>query len=140
MKNATIDYIAQLFDCLGPTGGPVNDLPPYFSRLSFRCGCCCNSDTVVDAELIRILGRIYEHFERDINIISGFRCVDFDAFVNEKHGDYHTTGKAADFTAGVEPEEIAKFLDDTFYGKYGVGVYQNYLHLDVRPGFERWHV
>ena len=132
------DFVIDIFDNQKRIGDEMNDLSKHFGRREFTCKCGCTSNTV-DAELIRILERIRDHFQRKIIILSGCRCYNHNKTVGGSENSYHITGKAADFyVKGIEPKVVVKFLRDVFFGKYGVGLYNDRVHLDVREGFAKW--
>ena len=117
----------------------TGDISKHFNRQEFRCKCGrCDLDTV-DAELLKVLEEIRAYFERPIHITSGYRCPAWNSFQGGITSQ-HLYGRAADFFIdGIKPVQIAKWLDDHYPEKYGVGLYDSWVHLDTRTnGPARW--
>lgn len=110
----------------------------YFSRQEFACRCGCGGDTV-DAALLQVLEDARDHFQRPIQVNSGFRC---DAH-NEKEGGWpdseHLKGKAADIVVvGWSPSEVQAYFKSKYRSTYGIGSYRTFTHIDVRERKARW--
>ena len=65
----------------------------------------------------------------------------FNGTANKKVGgakySQHVQGKAADIViSGVTPYEVAKYAESL--GAGGIGLYNSFTHVDVRPGKSRW--
>jgi uncharacterized protein YcbK (DUF882 family) len=115
----------------------MGDISKNFSRREFACKCGCGFE-VVDVELLRVLEEVRERFG-PVKITSGCRCLEHNRKVGGTLGSEHTRGIAADFVVpGVSPEVIAGYLRDTYPGRYGIGEYADWVHLDMRPRFARW--
>lgn len=111
---------------------------PYFKREEFACQCGCGQ-CGVDAELLDSLTKIREHFNAPVTITSGNRCIKHNASVGGAENSKHVAGIAADFkVSGVCPAEVASTLHTWYPGKYGIGVYPSWVHLDVREQKARW--
>ena len=39
---------------------------------------------------------------------------------------------------GVAPHRVFDALDDAFPGQYGIGLYEFYVHIDIRKDKARW--
>ncbi|MBR3569238.1 MAG: hypothetical protein IKN96_00345 [Oscillibacter sp.] len=39
---------------------------------------------------------------------------------------------------GVPPEKVYAYLTGKYPNKYGIGKYQTFTHIDVRPSKARW--
>lgn len=104
----------------------------WFTREEFACKCGCGQDTV-DAELLRLLERIREHFGAPVLIGSGNRCVEYNRDVGGSERSQHLLSKAADIeVVGVSPRRVARYA--TELGAPGVGDYESFTHIDVRSG------
>lgn len=116
----------------------MTQLNKYFKRKEFSCRCGCGTSTV-DAELLQVLTDVREHFGKPVVITSGHRCAKHNANVGGVKDSMHLTGKAADIkVSGVQPERVQIYLTHKYKGKYGVGSYPNFTHIDVRDGCARW--
>lgn len=113
-------------------------LNQYFKRKEFACRCGCGTSTV-DAELLQVITDVREHFGSPVVITSGHRCAKHNANVGGAKNSMHLTGKAADIKVrGILPSEVHKYLTDKYQGKYGIGKYNYFTHIDVRAGCARW--
>lgn len=110
----------------------------YFKRAEFKCKCGnCYCDTV-DAELLGVLTKTREQFGV-IHILSGHRCRIHNDSVGGTARSQHILGKAADIAArDVAPADIYSWLDLRYSGKYGIGSYDSFTHIDVRSNRARW--
>lgn len=95
----------------------------YFSRDEFRCPCgkWCNGYPVEPSEkLVRFMDTMRGYFGRPVIVVppdghsggSGVRCQTYnDSLKGSVTNSYHTTGKAADFSApGVGASTIESYL------------------------------
>ena len=113
-------------------------LSPHFIRSEFACPCGCGCDTV-DAELLTVLEAIRNFFGLPVTISSGIRCPTHNDDIGGVGGSQHMTGKAADFTVMHHtPARVHEYLVGKYLHKYGIGNYQRWTHIDVRPIMARW--
>jgi hypothetical protein len=128
---------------LQPREAPMGDLSQNFSRREFACHCGCGfgmNEGDVHPELVQLLERIREHFDAPISITSGCRCATHNHLVGGAKNSQHLQGKAADIKViGVRPEQVAKWLERTNPLRLGIGRYDRWTHVDVRPGMARWN-
>lgn len=119
----------------------MGDLSKNFSRSEFVCNCGCGFDTV-DAELIMVLQDISDTFGAMIQVSGGNRCAFRNAGTEGAAKDsLHMDGKAADFRCrGIGPAIVYNFLNDKYPNKYGIGLYPDRVHIDVRKKRARWSV
>ncbi|EAZ2866630.1 DUF882 domain-containing protein [Salmonella enterica] len=111
----------------------------YFKRSEFACKCGCGQDTV-DAELLAILEDVREHFGKPVIINSANRCPTHNKRVGGASKSVHLTGKAADIVVkGVAPDIVHAYLTAKYSGKYGIGKYNTFTHVDSRSKESRWN-
>jgi len=91
----------------------------------------------VDAHLYEQLSRIYDHFGKQVQLVSGFRFA-------ERDSSRHFNAAAMDIrVAGVSTNELYKFAETLDMGGMGIGIYptSQFVHVDFRapgePSF-RW--
>lgn len=110
-----------------------------FRRNEFACKCGCGFDTV-DVDLVRTLERVRQEFGgQPVIITSGCRCPSHNASVGGSVNSKHLIGQAADFyILGVAPKRVYEWMDVEFRRKYGLGLYNAWVHLDVRREKARW--
>ena len=116
----------------------MGDLSKHFSRAEVACKCGCKLDSM-DYETVNVLEATREHFGVPIAITSGCRCPDYNAKVGGAKNSFHTKCRAVDITvAGVSPDAVQAYLKFTYPGKYGIGCYPTFTHLDTGP-VRRWN-
>lgn len=115
-------------------------LSSNFVRAEFKCQCNkCDYDTV-DTELITVLQSLRDHFASPVKITSGNRCTDHNESVGGSKGSYHIRGRAADIQVkGVAPVIIQDYLESKYSGKFGIGRYALFTHIDTRTRAGRWN-
>ncbi len=117
----------------------MGDLSKNFSRDEFKCRCGRCEQVGPDPQLVEELQALRDHFGRAIVINSGHRCPAYNRRVGGARQSQHLKGTAADFNiAGYTPDEVQEHLLARFLGRYGVGRYNSFTHLDVRRGPARW--
>lgn len=111
-------------------------LSEHFDSDEFKCHCC--GKLTIDPKLIEQLELLRQELDNHpITINSGYRCKRNNQLVKGVPNSQHTLGKAADIrVAGFTPEQVAKAAEKV--GFTGIGVYNNFTHLDVRPNPARW--
>jgi uncharacterized protein YcbK (DUF882 family) len=92
---------------------------------------CKRTDTekAIDPRLYEILSRVYDRFQRRIELVSGFR--------NQKRtSSFHFHGSASDIRIpGISDKELHKFVQTLDTGGMGIGIYPRagFIHVDIRP-------
>jgi uncharacterized protein YcbK (DUF882 family) len=119
----------------------MGDVAPHFSRHEFACSCGCGF-CAVDVELVCVLEDLREAFGgRPVHINSGCRCERYNARpdVSGSKGSYHCKAMASDvWIDDAEPDALADYLEAVYPGRYGIGRYNDFTHIDVRPSPARW--
>jgi uncharacterized protein YcbK (DUF882 family) len=92
---------------------------------------CKRTDTEkpIDPRLIVILSHVYDHFQKRLEIVSGYRN-------QRKQTSFHFKGSASDIRIdGVPPKKIVQFASTLDAGGMGIGLYPRarFVHIDVRP-------
>lgn len=119
------------------TKGSSLRLSPNFNLNEFHCKCAfpeCKK-TYLDLELIEFLEKKRQQIGKPIKINSAFRCTQHNLKIGGKKGSIHLTGKAADI---VIPGENMKELVSIFEDADGLGIYDSFLHVDLRGYKARW--
>jgi uncharacterized protein YcbK (DUF882 family) len=92
---------------------------------------CKRTDTekAINPRLFEMLSRIWDHFGKRIELVSGFR--------NQKRtSSFHFHGSASDIRIpGVSDKELHKFVTSLDAGGMGIGIYPRagFVHVDIRP-------
>ena len=111
--------------------------PEYDTKLACSCGC---GFTVTDPAVFIMLENVRAYFGRPITITSGARCKEHNDKIGGASKSQHLTGKAVDFVVdGVHPRMVANFIEaEPYYSLLGLGVADNFTHVDVRGTNARW--
>lgn len=111
----------------------------HFKLIEFKCND--NSRVVVlNDELVAVLETARRYFGRAIKINSGYRTVAYNSTLkNASPKSQHTHGNAADIVvSGVKPIDVYNYFNETYPNTYGVGIYNTFVHIDVRATKSRW--
>lgn len=110
-----------------------------FSRGEFACRCGCGFDTV-DIVTLTVLQTLRNHFKESVRITSGCRCAKYNKKIGGAKRSKHVQGRATDIqVANILPVKVADYLEKTYKGKYGIGRYSTFTHIDTRSGSPaRW--
>lgn len=126
------------------TKGKDVKLSKNFVSSEFDCtGTSCCSETIIDDDLIVILQKVRDHFNKPVHINSGYRCPTRNAQIaNASTQSKHMYGMAADIRVeGIAPEDVAKFAESI--GVLGIGLYNTdtdgyFVHIDTRTTKSFW--
>lgn len=100
--------------------------------------CKDGSDTIyIDVELVKILQKVRNHFNKQVKITSGYRTTAYNAKVGGVKNSYHIKGQATDIQIkGISL--IIVGLVASHYGASGIGVYNSFTHIDTRQNNSYW--
>lgn len=117
----------------------MGDLSKNLNRSEFKCNCGeCDYDTV-DHELVGVIQGVRDYFDQSVTITSGNRCPAYNDRIGGAKRSYHPRGRAADIQVrNTSPSKVQKYLLDKYKGRYGIGVYNSFTHIDTRTNFARW--
>lgn len=117
-------------------GQGLNDiqLTENFNLKEFQCSCC--GTVKIDPELVRRLQAMRDELGVPIIVNSGYRCPAHNKAVGGAKDSQHLVGKAADITARDLPRLM--LLAEKYFHDQGLGLYKNYVHVDVRGTRVRW--
>lgn len=125
----------------------------HFTEAENRCRCGDCNKYSADIELVAVLEELREELgRRAINVTSWFRCRAHNnrptSVVNAQgipgagsnDNSWHLVGGAVDFwVRGIDPELIGRKLRKKYPNKYGIGIYDWGVHLDIRPVRADWN-
>ncbi len=123
----------------------MGDLSPNLSRYEMACECGCGFDTV-DIELVVVLQGLCDFLFGDMGwkpvlIITGpNRCRMHNSKTpGASPNSQHVYARAADFKIKVhgefvDPKRIYNYLHALYPNQYGIGLYNNRVHIDTRTG------
>ena len=115
----------------------INDfqLSENFNLQEFECTHPDHRHVRVDSELVEKLQELRERLGLPMIINSGYRCPERNEQVGGAENSQHLFGKAADVSlhnqamSGQDISSLARGIEFT-----GIGLYDNFIHLDVRDG------
>lgn len=103
--------------------------------------CKDGSDTVfISLCLVSVLQQIRDHFEKPVIINSAYRNDTYNKKVGGAEYSQHKYGTAADICiSGVSPAAIAAYVETIMPNTGGIGIYRDFVHVDVRAARARWN-
>lgn len=113
-------------------------LSANFAVREFRC--LDGSDIIlIDDTLVVLLQGIRDHFTAAVTINSAYRTASHNTKVGGSKASQHLLGTAADITVkGVPHIEVAQYAEYLLGGGGGIGLYNTFVHVDVREKRSRW--
>jgi len=117
-----------------------------FKRQEFECKCGCQMPLEVYENIIKLSSQLQflrDYTGRPISINSAYRCVPHNANVGGSKTSQHIYGKAADITIeSLKPIEVYAIIEDLIdFGvmlQGGLGLYDTFVHYDIRKTRARW--
>lgn len=117
----------------------MGNISEHFNREEFECKCGCGLSPV-DKELIDVLEDIRSFFGEPIIVTSGNRCDDYNRSIGGAYESKHKVGIACDFKVKNELHELVyEYLEHKYRDKYGLGLYDTWVHIDMRSVKARWN-
>lgn len=103
--------------------------------------CQDGTDPVFIApELVQVLQKIRSHFRKPVTINSAYRTPGHNMKVGGTQYSQHLYGTAADIVVkGIDPKTVAAYAETLMPRKGGIGLYSNFVHIDVRAVKSRWN-
>ena len=119
----------------------MGDLTAHFSKYEFKCRD--GSEHPIDCGLLAMLEAIRCHFDKPVNITSGYRSPNYNAAVGGALNSQHLYGTAADFQVSGVPIEQVHDWADAMFPVSGLGLYKRsgtwgWIHIDNRGSRARW--
>lgn len=106
-----------------------------FSMHEFQCRE--GQEVKLHEDLIERLQLLRERIGKPILITSGYRTREYNSKVGGARNSYHMRGMAADIQArGMSVQKLAQ--EAAAAGFLGIGVYENFVHVDVRDYKAYW--
>ena len=114
-------------------------LSAHFHLYEFDCTDGSNP-VFLSQGLVDLLENIRVHFGRPVHINSGYRTVSYNASLkNSSPKSQHCNGLAADFwVEGHTPAEVYAYAETLLGDHGGLGLYDSFVHIDVRADKSRW--
>jgi uncharacterized protein YcbK (DUF882 family) len=117
-----------------------------FNSEEFECNCGCDmpywvrSNTYDLADQLQILR---DALKIPIHITNAYRCESHNKAVGGTDNSQHLKGKAADLQIkGIDSKDlyntIRTFIEERIMLEGGLGLYDNFVHYDIRRTKARW--
>jgi hypothetical protein len=115
----------------------------HFKRSEFTCNCAglCNKLDGISRELVEALDTLRGAMGAPMVVTSGLRCPEYNYDVGGSSESRHLYGLAADILIpdGFTTEEFADMAEELpEFSNGGIGLYDSFVHLDVRGRRARW--
>lgn len=103
--------------------------------------CTDGSDPIfIATELVTILQKVRSHFGKAVTITSAYRTPTKNKAVGGETYSKHLYGMAADIKVkGVTPKAVAQYVEKLLPNCGGIGIYDTFVHIDVRDTKSRWN-
>jgi uncharacterized protein YcbK (DUF882 family) len=113
-----------------------------FKPEEFTCKCdgLCDHEDIISRELVGGLQLLRTTIGRGVYVTNGVRCPEHNKNVGGVADSKHLYGLAADIQVrGMTTEELAHEIEQIeAFVLGGVGLYDNFVHVDVRGRRARW--
>ena len=118
-----------------------------FKLKEFECKCECDMPLEVYENIIKLASQLQflrDYTGRPITINSAYRCPEHNAKVGGSKTSQHLLGKAADITIqSLKPAEVYALIEELIDMGHllqgGLGLYDTFVHYDIRKNKERWN-
>jgi len=118
-----------------------------FKIQEFECKCGCDMPLEVYENIIKLASQLQflrDYTGRPITINSAYRCPEHNAKVGGSKTSQHLLGKAADITIqSLKPAEVYALIEDLIDMGHmlqgGLGLYDTFVHYDIRKTKARWN-
>jgi uncharacterized protein YcbK (DUF882 family) len=119
-----------------------------FKLKEFKCKCGCDMPLEVYENIIKLASQLQflrDYTGRPITVNSGYRCPENNAKISgSSKKSQHMLGKAADITIqSLKPAEVYMIIEDLIDMGHmlqgGLGLYDTFVHYDIRKTKARWN-
>ena len=118
-----------------------------FKLKEFECKCGCDMPLEVYENIIKLASQLQflrDYTGRPITINSAYRCPEHNAKVGGSKTSQHLLGKAADITIqSLKPAEVYALIEELIDMGHmlqgGLGLYDKFVHYDIRKTKARWN-
>ena len=129
-------YNVKVYDCV--TEGNKH-ITPHFQVKEFACSDGSRVVFISD-DLVNLLENIRVHYGKPLHITSGYRTVAYNAKQKgSSPKSQHCNGLAADiWVEGVSIKALYDYVCEALGNHGGVGIYNTFVHVDMRSLKSRW--
>lgn len=119
-----------------------------FNISEFQCKCGCEMPEDVYLNVVKLANQLQtlrDVIGKPIKINSSYRCVEHNKKIKGSVNSQHILGKAADIKVkGYSTKNLASLIEELIYGGHilqgGLGVYNTFVHYDIRKTKARWAI
>lgn len=119
-----------------------------FKIEEFECKCKCKMPNDVKDNIVKLANQlqlIRNVLKRPIHITNSYRCESHNKAVGGVKSSQHLLGKAADLQVkGYTPKQvynlIEHLIDNGEILQGGLGLYNSFVHYDIRKSKARWKI
>lgn len=109
----------------------------HYCQDEFACKCGCGLNLVRE-ELLYLCEFVRKlNGDKPLPVSSGTRCATYNKKVGGAPNSKHVLGLAADLPVD-DPKSIYQELERLFLYSHGLGLYSNFIHVDIRDKKARW--
>lgn len=103
--------------------------------------CSDGTDTIfISSLLVSVLQKVRDHYGKPVHINSAYRTEAHNTKVGGAAYSQHKYGTAADiYIDGVAPKDLAAYINTLLPSSGGIGIYNTFVHVDVRRTKSRWN-
>lgn len=117
-----------------------------FNISEFKCNCGCEMPHEVYENVVKLalqLQNLREAINKPVKINSAYRCEKHNKEIGGVSNSQHLLGKASDIKIkGFPPKQISFVIEhlirDGYMWEGGIGVYDSFIHYDIRGDKARW--
>ncbi len=110
-------------------------LTKNFTWSEFTCNCGKEHEHKISGNLVEMLQELRDSIGCAIHVNSAYRCKEHNETVGGKPNSQHVEGTAADIEV-PQMTLVTVALHAAKIGFIGIGLYDTFLHLDVRENKE----
>lgn len=93
----------------------------------------------ISPELVKALQKLRDELKKPIRVNSAYRYPAYNNKVKGAAKSQHMAGRAADITCHpMKPLDLAQKAIEVLGCNIGIGLYKNFVHVDVRGHFSAW--
>jgi zinc D-Ala-D-Ala carboxypeptidase len=103
----------------------------YFKQEEFHCHCKKCATFKISQALVDKLNKAREEYGKPMDVVSGYRCPEYNAKVGGVQSSSHVDGNAADIYCydGFNRFKMIKAFYDAGFNR--IGIAESFIHVDI---------
>jgi uncharacterized protein YcbK (DUF882 family) len=122
-------------------------LTENFNLSEFQCKCGCEMPSDVKVNITKLASQlqiIRDEIGKPIRLTNAYRCIKHNRSIGSGDKSQHPLGNAGDLqVSGYKPKEvfniIERLIEDGIVYQGGLGLYNTFVHYDIRGNKARWN-